>query len=129
MVATSCVEGDNDKDDGNSNEELIPAFKRYSKRQVRQPVDHFENLLEATFPNHTYPIRHKLKECTMMKNYLTMRTFAKGNSMGKAAAPLSEEKAVMSIYGRPNPHELRCRRKLTVQAINAVRIAVLEYLC
>jgi hypothetical protein len=70
----------------------------------------------------------------MIKNYLTMRTFAKGkrlegNSMGKAATPLSEEKAVMSIYGRPNPHELRCKRKLTVQAINAVRIAVLEYLC
>jgi hypothetical protein len=32
MVTTSCVEGDNDKDDGNSNEELIAAFKRYSKR-------------------------------------------------------------------------------------------------
>jgi hypothetical protein len=69
----------------------------------------------------------------MMKNYLTMRTFAKGkrpegDSMGKAVAPLSEEKAVMSIYGKPNPHELQRKRKLTVQAINAVRIAVLEYL-
>jgi hypothetical protein len=42
----------------------------------------------------------------MMKNYMTMGTFAKGNkpegdSAGKAAAPFPEEKAVMSIYGGP----------------------------
>jgi hypothetical protein len=48
-------------------EELVVAVGREFKRQTRQPTDHFEKLLEATCPNHMYPIRHKLKECTMMK--------------------------------------------------------------
>jgi hypothetical protein len=81
-------------------------------------ADHFEKLLEATCPNHTYPIRHKLKECTMMKNYMSKGTFArgkkpKGDSMGKAAAPFPEEKAVMSIYGGPAPMSPHTSSNLT----------------
>jgi hypothetical protein len=43
----------------------------------------------------------------MMKNYMTMRTFARrkkpeGDSAGKASASFPEEKAIMSIYsGHP----------------------------
>jgi hypothetical protein len=48
----------------------------------------------------------------MMKNYMTTGTFAKGkrpegDSVGKAAVPFPEEKAVMSIYGGLAPHEPR----------------------
>jgi hypothetical protein len=44
----------------------------------------------------------------MMKNYMTTGTFTKGkkpkgDSVGKAAVPFTEEKAVMLIYGRPAP--------------------------
>jgi hypothetical protein len=47
---------------------------------------------EATCLNDTYPVRHKLKECTMMKNYMTMGALAigkkpEGDLVGKAAAP------------------------------------------
>jgi hypothetical protein len=57
-----------------------------------------------------YPIRHELKECTMMKNYMTTGTFARGKKPegdpeGKAKAPFLEEKATMSIYDGPAPHE------------------------
>jgi hypothetical protein len=67
-------------------------------------ADHFKKLLKATCPNHTYPVKHKLKECTVMKNYMTMRNQARnkkpeGDSTVKAAAPFLEEKAVLSIYG------------------------------
>jgi hypothetical protein len=46
----------------------------------------------------------------MMKKYMTMGTFAKGkrpegDSARKATAPFPEEKAVISIYGGPAPHE------------------------
>jgi hypothetical protein len=69
----------------------------------------------------------------MMKNYVTTGTFAsgkklEGDSMGKAAAPFPKENVVMSIYGGPAPHELRCKLKLTHHAINVVDLAVLEYL-
>jgi hypothetical protein len=60
-----------------TDEELIAAAERDSKRQALQPTDHFEKLLKATCSNHTYPVRHKLKECTMMKNYMTTGIFIK----------------------------------------------------
>jgi hypothetical protein len=107
-VATSYDEGDNEEDAGDSDEELVATAERDSKRQVQQPADHIKKLLEATCPNHVYPVRHKLKECTMMKNYMTTGTFAKGkrpegDMVWKAAAPFPEEKAVMSIYDGPTP--------------------------
>jgi hypothetical protein len=35
--------------------------------------------LKATYPNHAYPVKHKLKECTMIKkNYMTSGALAKG---------------------------------------------------
>jgi hypothetical protein len=99
MITTSCDEGDNDKDASNSDEELIAIAERDFKRQARQSADHLEKLLDATYPNHTYRIRHKLKECTMVKNYKTTRTFRRskkpeGDWTGKAAAPFPEGKAV-----------------------------------
>jgi hypothetical protein len=56
------------------------------------------------------PIRHKLKECSMMKNYMTAGALNKGKKTefdpgGKAAMPFLEEEVVMLIYGRPIPHE------------------------
>jgi hypothetical protein len=64
----------------------------------------------VTHHNHAYPIRHKLKECSMMKNYMTTWAFTKGKKSeddptGKAAARFLEEKAAMSIYSGPAPHE------------------------
>jgi hypothetical protein len=59
--------GDNEKDAGDSNKEFVAAVEHDFKRQAWQPADHIEKLLEATYPNHMYPVMHKLKECTMIK--------------------------------------------------------------
>jgi hypothetical protein len=40
-------------------------------RQACPPTTHFERLLEEACPNHVYPIKHKLKDCDMMKNFMT----------------------------------------------------------
>jgi hypothetical protein len=86
-------------------------------------------LLEATCPNHTYTIRHKLKECMMMMNYMATGTFArskkpKGDLAGKATVPFSKKKVVMSIYGGPDPHESHRKLKLTNRSINAISVVV-----
>jgi hypothetical protein len=125
VVTTSCDKGDNDKEVSDFDEELAATVENDSMCQAWQPADHFKNLLEATSPNHTYPVRHKLKECTMMKNCMTTWTFAKGkkpdgDSTGKVVTPFPEEKVVMSIYGGPTPHESRRKLKLTSQAINLI---------
>jgi hypothetical protein len=73
-----------------------------------------------------------LKECSMMKNYMTTGALAKGkkprdDAAGKATAPLPGEKAVMSIYGGPVPHESRHKLKLTSWAVNTVNPAALKF--
>jgi hypothetical protein len=77
VVTTSCDEGANDNEADDADEELIAATEHDFKRQPQQPTNQFEKLVKATYPNHTYPIRHKLKECTMMKNYMTTKTFSR----------------------------------------------------
>jgi hypothetical protein len=40
------------------------------KRLARLPTDHFEKILEETCPNYAYPIKHKLRDCGVMKNFM-----------------------------------------------------------
>jgi hypothetical protein len=73
-VTTSC----DDKEADGSDEEHVMTAKCDFKRQARQPNDHFEKLLRATCPNHVYPIKHKLTECTMMKNFMNLNGSLQG---------------------------------------------------
>jgi hypothetical protein len=132
-VTASCEEDNNAKDVDDSDEELVAAAEHDFKRQARLPVDHFEKLLEVTCPNHTYHVKHKLKECTMMKNYMTTISLARskkpeGDLVGRTATPFPEEKAVMSIYSGPAPHKSRRKLKLTNRVIHSVSASVPEYL-
>jgi hypothetical protein len=86
----------------------MAAAKRDFKHHPWLPMDHLEKLLEATCPNHMYPIMYRLKECTLMKNYMTTGSLvrnkkSKGDLGRKAAPPFLEEKVVMLIYGGPPP--------------------------
>jgi hypothetical protein len=113
-------EGDNDKDVGDSDKELVTTIERDFKRQARLHADYFEKLLEATCPNHTYPVRHKLKEYIMMMNYMTTRIFARGKKpegdpTGKATAFFPEKKVVISIYGGPSPMSPDVRSNLLAE--------------
>jgi hypothetical protein len=40
------------------------------KHQVWPPTDHFEKILEETCQNYAYPVKHKLRDCSMMKNFM-----------------------------------------------------------
>jgi hypothetical protein len=59
VVASS--DSGNEKAD-NSSEKYVTTAGRDFKHQTQQPKDHFEKLLEATYPNHLYPVKHKLKD-------------------------------------------------------------------
>jgi hypothetical protein len=63
---------------------------------VRQPTDYIEKLLVATYQNHACNVRHKLKECSMIKNYMTMGALTKSKKpdddlAGNAAVPFLRE--------------------------------------
>jgi hypothetical protein len=70
---------------------------------VQLPTDHFEKLLEETFPNHTYRIKHKLRDCDLMKSFMATRPLARGMEIDEVPdegdkTPFPREDAVMMIY-------------------------------
>jgi hypothetical protein len=59
--------------------------------------------LEEACPNHTYPIRHKLKDYSMMKSFMTLGSLTWGAELdegpdGSDAMPFPEENAILIVY-------------------------------
>jgi hypothetical protein len=79
------------------------------KRQARPPVDHFEKLLEETCPNHAYAIKHKLRDCGMMKSFMALVSLAQGIEVNEVpdkgdTMPFPGKDVVMTMYdGCPSP--------------------------
>jgi hypothetical protein len=48
----------------------IATVTSSTKCQAWPPTDYFEKLLEEACPNHTYVVRHKLRDCGMMRNFM-----------------------------------------------------------
>jgi hypothetical protein len=71
-------------------------------------MDHFEKLLEGTWPNHAYPIKHRLKNYGMMQNIMALRSLTRGMEVDEVpnegdVTPFPGEDAIMMIYdGRPS---------------------------
>jgi hypothetical protein len=57
--------------------ECVTTAMHNGKRQVRPLIDHFERPPEEACPNHMYPIKHKLKDCSMIKNFMTPRSLTR----------------------------------------------------
>jgi hypothetical protein len=94
--------GENEEAD-DSYEDYVATTKCDFKPQTWPPNNHFEKHLKAPYPHHSYPIKHKLKECTIMKNFMTSGAFSKGRKPredpgGKCVAPIPGEAKVMSIF-------------------------------
>jgi hypothetical protein len=92
----------NDQEVDDFDEGHVATTEHDFKHQTRQLKDHVEKLLEATCLNHMYPIKHKLKGCTMMKNLMTSRVISKGKKPqrdpgGKGTMNFLGEEAVMMI--------------------------------
>jgi hypothetical protein len=64
-------------------------------------------LLKEAYRNHTYPIRHMLKDFSMMRSFMTSVSLTWGVELdegpdGSHTMPFHEENAVMMVYeGRP----------------------------
>jgi hypothetical protein len=89
---------------GGSSVRRIPATARSNKHLVRSPTDHFKRLLEGAFPNHAYPARHNLKDCSMMRSFMTLGFFTWGAELNEGSnrsdmMSFPEENTVMMIYG------------------------------
>jgi hypothetical protein len=86
----------------------ISTIVRGNKRLVRPPMDHFKRLLEEACPNHAYLIKHKLKDCSMMRSFKTSRSLTWGAELdegpdGSNTMSFFKENAVMTVYGGHPP--------------------------
>jgi hypothetical protein len=84
------------------------ATGRGVKRQARPLMDHFERLLEEAWPNHTYPVKHKLKDYGLKKNFMTSGSLTwgkelEGDPRGKGTTPFPREVVMMVYDGCPPP--------------------------
>jgi hypothetical protein len=105
--------------DGNDGEEGGSIVRRAlttahsDKRQERPSTYHLKRLLDEACPNHTHPIRHKLKDCGMMRSFMTSRSLTSVAEIdeepdGRDTTPFPEENVVMTVYGG-HPSLGRCR--------------------
>jgi hypothetical protein len=65
-------------------------------------MDHLRSLLEEACPNNAYPIRHKLKYCSMMRSFMTSRSLTKGAELDEGLDRINmtsfpEENAIMMV--------------------------------
>jgi hypothetical protein len=72
------------------------------KRQARPPTDHFKRHLEEVYPNHAYPVRHKLKDDDMIKSFMTSGSLNRGTELdedlsGSDTLPFPREDVVMTV--------------------------------
>jgi hypothetical protein len=70
-ATTDGDNGINEREGSSSANQNIEATEN-SKRQAQLPKDHFEKLLEKTCPNHSYAVKHKLRDCNLMKSFMNM---------------------------------------------------------
>jgi hypothetical protein len=63
---------DDEKKAGGSDMECVTAATHIGKCQVRPATDHFKRLLEEACLNNSYPLKNKLKDYDMMKNFMTL---------------------------------------------------------
>jgi hypothetical protein len=85
----------------------ISTTMHSDKHPIRPPTDHFNRLLEEACPNHAYPVRHKLKDCGMMRSFMTLGSLTWGAELDEGSdrsdtVPFLKENAIMAVYwGRP----------------------------
>ena len=50
---------------------MAAAEQKASRVPAEGTPDHFDKLLEGPCPNHTFPVKHMYKDCSLMKRFFT----------------------------------------------------------
>jgi hypothetical protein len=115
----------NDGKAGDSGMRRTPTAARNDKHWERSPTNHFKRLLKEAYPNHTYPVRHKLKDCSMIRSFMTSGALTWGAKLNKGldesnTTSFLEENAIMMVYGGCPPSGRRHVSSLSPRAPNSL---------
>jgi hypothetical protein len=75
-----------------------------NKRLARPPIYHFKRLLAEGYLNHAFPVRHKIKDCDMMRSFMTLGTLTWGTELDEGTKEsemmsFPEETTIKMVYG------------------------------
>jgi hypothetical protein len=133
----------NDKHRRNDN--FVAALERKTSRPKGNPgksaptKDHFEKLLDAPCPHHEVPIKHTLRKCRLMKNYVKSTLKPKmanhpdkqdpshDNDDGAGSMFPGEDGAVHMIFGGSPTRPSRRREKLIRREVMNAKVAKPSY--
>jgi hypothetical protein len=112
----------NNGEAGGSGMRRILIAARSDSRHARPPMDHFKRLLEEVCPNHAYPVRHRLKDCNMMRSFMTSGSLTWDAELNKGldgsdTTPFIGENVVQTVYGGCPPLGRRRVSKLSPRAL------------
>jgi hypothetical protein len=94
---------------GGSSVEHTTVVKGSSKCQAWPCTNHLGRLLKETCPNHAYLVKHKLRDCNMMKSFMTSGSLSRGMEVNEVpdegdATPFPGEEALRTICDEhPSP--------------------------
>jgi hypothetical protein len=127
---SSCFKKKKKNDKRRCDDNFVAAVERKVSCPKGNPTkpapsrDHFERLLDAPCPHHEVPVKHTLRECRLMKNYVKGTLKPKtadqpekqgpspDNDDGARAAFPGDDGAVHMIFGGSPARPSRRREKL-----------------
>jgi hypothetical protein len=125
-LATMASNDNGGEEIDNSGEEFVAMAERDFKRWTQPPKDHFEKILEVACLNHPCPVKHKLRDCTMMKKFITSGVPSGGDKPrrdlgGKRVTPRLGETEVGTIIDWSQPKTRDATWLVETQAPYALR--------
>jgi hypothetical protein len=143
---SSCFKKKKKNDKRRRDDNFVAVVERKASRpkgNQAKPTpsrDHFERLLDAPCPHHEVPVKHTLKECRLMKNYvegtLRLKTADQPDKQGPShdnddSAGVvfpGEDGAVHMIFGGSPARSSRRREKLNRREVFNADVARPSYL-
>ena len=81
---------------------MAAADRKGGRKPAEGTPNHFEKMLEGPCPNHSFPVKHLLKDCGLMRKFLAGS--AKKGEQGKEPAPAADD-AEEKDDGFPMPND------------------------
>jgi hypothetical protein len=95
-------------------------------------------MLEGPYPNHTYPVKHAMKSCGLMRKFLagdSKREEQKKNPEAsvdetekKGDDEYSEKNGCLMIFGETTAYASKCTKKITRWEVYAIELATPTFL-
>ena len=68
---------------------MAAADRKGGRKPTEGTPNHFKKMLEGPCPNHAFPVKHPLKDCSLMRKFLSGSS-NKGEQ-GKEPAPTTDD--------------------------------------